>query len=648
MISRELVADLFPFSLEVGFDGVLIGCGRTLSNRLQGIGLGLQVSDSFRVLRPKMELTGESISGFLRHSVFLQCIRSNDFVLMGAFYRLEDSFIYLGSPRLRSIEEVVTSGLDISDFASHDVVLTYMFMLQQVNATSQQNELALDLKRKSAAELKQYVDLSHELIIRIAGEGEILFVNPAAADLLSVTLMQTRIQDLVGEGSRTVLEEAMLSTCGIGTRANLEAVLVGRDGVSIRVEGQVIRVGNEDATRLIMFTDVTERKAAQLELSKSIDGLRQGQKMEAIGRFAGGIAHDFNNFLAVIMGAASLLGQSETLSTEEMQDVKRIMVSSEKGAAMARRLLMLSRRSPVRKQQSELVSCVNDFADILKSVVGPNIRVALKVECSTVMVALEPGQFEQVLVNLLANARDAMPEGGMVLIRLAVDRETNEALVDILDEGTGIEEGIRATIYEPFFTTKGPESGTGLGLSVVHGIIKEAGGQVSFRSRQGVGTAFHLRLPIVHLVPVDLETPIATELPAEQLLPPLDAPILPADRFAVVVEDVDPLMHLVGRFMTQLGFKVEVFPSYHACMDYFSSERRVPEVFISDVCLGDGDGLELATTLSDRGLLDKVLIMTGYADLSAIDELLVERGWKLLMKPFTIQDLRRVVTQLVQ
>ena len=228
----------------------------------------------------------------------------------------------------------------------------------------------------------------------------------------------------------------------------------------------MIRVGNEDATRLIMFTDVTERKAAQLELSKSIDRLRQGQKMEAIGRFAGGIAHDFNNFLAVIMGAASLLGQSETLSTEEMQDVKRIMVSSEKGAAMARRLLMLSRRSPVRKQQSELVSCVNDFADILKSVVGPNIRVALKVECSTVMVALEPGQFEQVLVNLLANARDAMPEGGMVLIRLAVDRETNEALVDILDEGTGIEEGIRATIYEPFFTTKGPESGTGLGLSL--------------------------------------------------------------------------------------------------------------------------------------------------------------------------------------
>jgi two-component system cell cycle sensor histidine kinase/response regulator CckA len=647
MITREAVADLFPFSIEVGLDGVLISCGRTLSDRLQGIGIGLQVSDSFRALRPKMELTGESISGCLRHSVFLQCMQSEDFVLMGAFYRLEDSFIYLGSPRLGSIEEIETSGLEISDFAPHDVVLTYMFMLQQVNVTSKQNELALDLKRKSAAELKQYVDLSQELIIRIAGEGEILFVNPAAADLLSVTLKQTRIQDLVGESSRTVLEDAMLNTCGIGTRADLELVLVSRDGKNIRVEGQVIRVGKKDASRLILFTDITERKAAQLELSKSIDRLRQGQKIEAIGRFAGGIAHDFNNYLAVVMGAASLLEQSETLSTGEMQDVKRIMVSSEKGAAMARRLLMLSRRSPVRKQQSELVSCANDFADILKSVVGPNIRVELKVECSTVTVGLESGQFEQVLVNLLSNARDAMPNGGMVLIRLAVNHDTNEALIDVLDEGTGIEEGIRATVYEPFFTTKEPESGTGLGLSVVHGIIKEAGGEVSFRSRKTLGTAFHIRIPIIHPEAVDLETPVAAELDAKQSLAILDVPILPTGRFAVVVEDVEPLMLLVERFMTQLGFEVVVFPSYHACMDYFSSERRVPEVFISDVCLGDGDGLELATALSDRGLLDKVLIMTGYADLSTIDELLVERGWKLLMKPFAIKDLRRVVTQLV-
>ncbi|MFT5153944.1 MAG: two-component system cell cycle sensor histidine kinase/response regulator CckA, partial [Planctomycetota bacterium] len=303
--------------------------------------------------------------------------------------------------------------------------------------------------------------------------------------------------------------------------------------------------------------------------------------------------------------------------------------------------------NPVRKQQSELVSCVNDFADILKSVVGPNIRVDLKVECSTATVALESGQFEQVLVNLLANARDAMPKGGMVLIRLAVDPDTNVAIVDVLDEGTGIEEGISATVYEPFFTTKEPESGTGLGLSVVQGIIKEAGGEVSFRSRKAVGTAFHLRFPIVHSEQVDLETSVATDLTAKQSLSILDAPILPTGRFAVVVDDVEPLMQLVARFMAQLGFEVEAFPSYHACMDYFSSERRVPEVFISDVCLGDGDGLELATALSDRGLLDRVLIMTGYADLSAIDELLVERGWKLLMKPFTIEDLRKVVMQLV-
>jgi signal transduction histidine kinase/CheY-like chemotaxis protein len=642
MINREAVADLFPFSLEVAFDGTLIGCGRTLSARLGDPGIGGLVSESFVAVRSEIELTGESLSGHLRKSLFLQNKHNEDFVLMGAFYRMEDSFLYLGSPRLGSPDEIETSGLEISDFAPHDVVMTYLFMLQQLHMTSMQNERALALKEKSAAELRQYVDLSHELIIRISVRGEILFVNPAAADLLSVTLERTRIHDLVVEGSRKALEVALQGTCSIGARAALQVVLLGRDGHDVLVEGQVICASEEDASRLILFTDVTERKATELELSKSIDRLRQVQKMEAIGRFAGGIAHDFNNFLAVIMGAASLLEQSESLSKGEMQDVKRIMVSSEKGAAMARRLLMLSRRSPASERQSELVSCVNEFLDVLRSVVGPNITVELKVECSTATVALESGQFEQVLVNLLSNARDAMSNGGTVQIRLAVDEETGEALIDVLDEGAGIAEEIRGTVYEPFFTTKDPESGTGLGLSVVHGIVEEAGGVVTFRGRQGGGTAFHLRLPIIDLEPVSGES-AASPSPSRER-----RGILASDHFAVVVEDVEPLRQLVARFMEQLGFTVESFPSHGACMEYFSSERRVPDVFISDVCLGDGDGLELASTLSSRGLLDKVLIVTGYADISAIDDLLIERGWKLLMKPFTIQDLRSVVTQLVQ
>lgn len=642
MISREAVEDLFPFSIEVAIDGTFIGCGRTLKARIGDRGIGSHISESLVAVRPKLDLASASLSSYLRKSLFLQDKHDENFVLMGAFYQMEDNLLYLGSPRLSSPAEIETSGLEISDFAPHDVVMTYLFMLQQMHMTSTQNEQALILKQESAAELKQYVDLSHELILRISQKGEILFVNPAAAELLSITLERTRIHDLVLEGSRKGLENALLNTLTIGTRADLQAVLFGRSGHNVLVEGQVICVSESDATRLILFTDVTERKATELELSKSIDRLRQVQKMEAIGRFAGGIAHDFNNFLAVIMGAASLLEQSVNLSRQEMQDVKRIMNSSEKGAAMARRLLMLSQRSPSSHRQSELVSCINDFSDVLRSVVGPNITVELKVECRTVTVALETGQFEQVLVNLLSNARDAMPNGGTIQIRLAVDEEASEALIDVLDEGTGISEEISGTIYEPFFTTKGPESGTGLGLSVVHGIVEEARGSVTFSNRQGGGASFHLRLPIIALEPVSGEAAASPSLPRVNLR------VLSGDHLAVVVEDVDPLRQLVARFMEQLGFTVESFPSYGACMEYFSSERRVPDVFISDVCLGDGDGLDLASTLSSRGLLDKVLIITGYADISAIDDLLMERGWKLLMKPFTIQDLRSVITQLVQ
>ena len=258
---------------------------------------------------------------------------------------------------------------------------------------------------------------------------------------------------------------------------------------------------------VVNHRDITDRRAMEQRLRQSEEQLRQAQKMEAVGRLAGGVAHDFNNVLTAIFGYSDLLLEQFTLDDPRRADVQEIRRSAERAATLTRQLLAFSRKQVMQPRLLNLNEVIANVQNLLRRLVGEDIQVQLELEPSLTPVMADPGQMEQVLMNLAANARDAMPEGGRLDISTAtarVDAERFErpglkpghyATLVVHDTGTGMAEHVRTHIFEPFFTTKEQGKGTGLGLATVYGIVKQSGGGIYVDSGEGQGTTFIVYLP---------------------------------------------------------------------------------------------------------------------------------------------------------
>jgi two-component system, cell cycle sensor histidine kinase and response regulator CckA len=258
-----------------------------------------------------------------------------------------------------------------------------------------------------------------------------------------------------------------------------------RDGtvMDVEVTGHGIRFEGRRA-RLVVVRDVTERLALERQL-------RQAQKMDAVGRLAGGIAHDFNNLLTAILGYSDLLlaGQGTADGAEELREIK---AAAERASRLTRQLLSFSRKEVSRREHVDLASLLDRMGSMLRRLLPENIALRVVAE-SPGLVTADPGQIEQVVLNLVVNSRDAMPDGGTIAIRLAERGRTVELAVE--DTGVGMDEKTIERIFEPFFTTKSPDRGTGLGLSTVYGIVKQHAGDVQVRSVPGAGSTFTVSLP---------------------------------------------------------------------------------------------------------------------------------------------------------
>ena len=266
----------------------------------------------------------------------------------------------------------------------------------------------------------------------------------------------------------------------------------------------VARIGADNRAVLTGFVrDITERRALE-------EQLRQSQKLEALGRLAGGVAHDFNNILMSIMGAADLLLMQLAPDDSARDEAAEIKQSVDRGAGLTRQLLAFSRRQAVRSRMFALGDIVRGMDTMLRRLIGPEIDFEIICAPEPLMVVADSGQTEQVVLNLVVNARDAMPQGGRVTVRVEevdVDDAAAVALVEgkagryarlsVSDTGTGIDEQTRAKLFEPFFTTKEQGKGTGLGLSIVYGIVKQSGGYITVASEPGKGATFLIYLPIV-------------------------------------------------------------------------------------------------------------------------------------------------------
>ena len=354
------------------------------------------------------------------------------------------------------------------------------------------------------------LEAAHDAIFTMDQRLSIREFNPAAEAMFGhkrTNILGQHVDMLLPERERQALRSAIdqYAAGGRGPLAGRQLELHGlrADGSEFPLELTVARVRGDTRSGTTGFIrDITERRLLE-------EQLRQSQKLEAIGRLASGVAHDFNNILMSIMGSADLLMMEQGDDESARAEAAEIKQSVQRGAGLTRQLLAFSRRQPSSPRLMAIGEVIGGMDTMLRRLIGPEIDFELVRPPTPVMVVADPAQVEQVVLNLVINARDAMPDGGRLTVRLdelelddagavahVEGRAGSYARLSVADTGTGIDEATRARLFEPFFTTKEQGKGTGLGLSIVYGIVKQSGGYITVHSERGKGAMFLIHLPL--------------------------------------------------------------------------------------------------------------------------------------------------------
>ncbi len=391
---------------------------------------------------------------------------------------------------------------------------------------------------------------------------------------------------------------------------------------------------------LLHFQDITERK--QLEVQ-----LRQAQKMEAIGRLAGGVAHDFNNVLTAIFGYVDILREELPADSTAQRDLAEVRKASERAASLTKQLLACSRQQVLEPMVLEPTALIEDFEKMLHRLIGEDVELRLSLARDTGNVLADPGQLQQVLMNLAVNARDAMPTGGKLILETA-NAELSEqyaelhqpvvpgryVMLAVSDTGTGMTPETRARIFEPFFTTKEKGKGTGLGLSTVYGIVKQSGGYVWVYSELGRGTTFKIYLPRVDAAP-------------DTLLPAREPVTVAGTETILLAEDDAVLRPLAKGLLEKLGYTVLDAADAVEALEAARQYTEVIHLLLTDVVMPGASGRELARQLESHRPDVKVLYVSGYTDDAIVHHGMLEPGLNFLQKPFTPAALARKVREVL-
>ncbi|MBX3131258.1 MAG: response regulator [Polyangiaceae bacterium] len=416
----------------------------------------------------------------------------------------------------------------------------------------------------------------------------------------------------------------------------------------LRVHGEVFPVEvlltavQHDEKRVlhVVWRDITDRKRLEAQL-------RHSQKMEVIGRLAGGVAHDFNNLLVAILGNGELLRAKLQDRADLTEFVDEMLRAGHRGAELVRQLLFFSRSHETPCEVIDLVPVLRDVQRMLERLIGEGVRLAVHAGAHPLPIRSTRCQAEQIIVNLVTNARDAMPKGGTVSVGLervqlasdsigAVERLAPGlyALLSVSDSGSGMTPDVVARAFEPFFTTKAVGAGTGLGLSTVYGIAKESGGGVRIDSAPGRGTRVEVYWP--------LYAGEAVSLPPRDVSPTRDG----TERI-VLAEDDDHVAKVVQRALVARGYQVERACDGCEALDWVLGQRGTVDLLVTDVVMPRMDGPELVRQLRARGVEVPVLLISGYTK-GALDGLQLDDGRHgFLAKPFTATELANKVRELL-
>ena len=423
----------------------------------------------------------------------------------------------------------------------------------------------------------------------------------------------------------------------IGEDAAVEAMRAGaHDYVLknnlVRLAPAIERERNDAELRRQAREEREARKAIERQL-------QEAQKMEAVGRLAGGIAHDFNNLLTAILGFSSL-ALDRLAGVDGRFEIEQVKQAAERAARFTRQLLAFSRQQVMSPRLIDPVDAINQMVPMLRQLLGEDVELNTAGRLGASRVKVDPGQFEQVIMNLAVNARDAMPMGGTIRIRVdSIDLSKVDAarlqlppgpyvMVEAVDTGTGMDAATRARIFEPFFTTKPPGQGTGLGLSTVYGILQQSGGGIDVESAVDEGSTFRVYLPL-GAAP---EPPRVSIAPAARKAREREASVL-------VAEDEEAVRALIRAVLTDAGFRVfEAASGSEARALVYSLEHPV-DLLITDVVMPGLVGPDLAKIVLDRFPQTRVLYITGYASHASVPAGFFNEGDVLMLKPFLPEQL---------
>ncbi|MBI5492715.1 MAG: MEDS domain-containing protein [Deltaproteobacteria bacterium] len=391
--------------------------------------------------------------------------------------------------------------------------------------------------------------------------------------------------------------------------------------------------------------EISERKRAESEREEMQAQLLQSQKTETIGKLAGGIAHDFNNLMTII-GSFSNLALKEGHSGRLNTYIEQIRAASERASGLTRQLLIFSRNQLIEPSLINLNSCIDEMLKMLYRLIGENVRIKKDLQQDLWTVRADKGNIEQLIMNLVVNAKDAMPHGGRITIstvnvsaekaaHAACSRTGGSVRLTVADNGAGMDPGVSEHIFEPFFSTKGAGIGAGLGLAVVKNIVKEHGGEIRVESALGQGTAFEVYLPA------------ETTSPALRPAGPEEAVERGMGERVLLVEDERMLRKSVALVLSKNGYSVFEAESAKEAIRLFEREGGRFDLVFSDMILRDSNGIELMDKLAAMSPV-KVLFSSGYMDIESQWPVIKERGCRFLQKPYEIPELLKVIKDAVR
>jgi two-component system, cell cycle sensor histidine kinase and response regulator CckA len=490
------------------------------------------------------------------------------------------------------------------------------------------------------------------------------FMNPAAEALTGWSSAQAANQPL-DEVFRTIAEDADKpyedgaedsAAPATESKANplmttTNVTLVARDGTEKWVNYNKSPIQNQAGQttgEVLVLRDITERRQAEETLQRTEAQLLQAQKMEAVGRLAGGVAHDFNNLLTAIIGYSQLLQSQLEPNSSMRHDIDEICKAGQRAAALTTQLLAFSRKQVLQPKILDLNNIVANTSKMLSRLIGEDIRFRTTLDPGLKQVKADPGQMEQVLMNLAVNARDAMPDGGSLSIETAnvyLDDRYAEQHVDVQpghhimlavsDNGCGMDSKTMAKIFEPFFTTKEQGKGTGLGLATVYGIVKQSGGHLWVYSEPDKGTTFKVYLPQAE----NESAPLEAALPSD---------VLPVGTETVLLAEDDLQVRVfASRVLQGLGYRVLEAADGNEALLVAGQTARAIDILLTDVVMPQVGGKNLSEKLKWERPEIKVLFLSGYTADSIVHHGVLDEGMAFLHKPFNSGDLARKVREVL-